>query len=301
MTGRPALPAPRVRGGLRISDRALSRVVAQAAKDGTLPATGTPRARVRRRGAEAEADVRLVLRYPGPLAEGAAAAAESAERQSRAQAGLRLRRTRVLVAALDVTDAPAPAQAGRPPAPAKAARAARRWTARRVPAALLSAVGLAAAVLWWLARVRGVAHPHGLDRAFDALATARAGDLPVLAAAAVGGLLGLWLVALAVTAGRPAGWRISPPAGAPPVEVDRRLVQREIHRALDLPARVRVHRRGSVRITVRSALPPDAVRQATRDAYTRLGFDGAPRTVVRVRRTTDPEPVPSASQNPEER
>ncbi|MFI5533977.1 hypothetical protein ACIA8O_36110 [Kitasatospora sp. NPDC051853] len=320
MTARPVLPAPRERGRLRISDRALSRIVTRAAADGTPPADGPSqarsgpprprigptrtwigssharigptRARVRRHGTDAEVGLRLVLPYPGPLAEGAAAAAGAARRASAAQAGVRLRRTRILITSLEPGGRPAGA-VERPTAPARARRAARRWTARRVPASLLAAAGLTAATAWWLARVRGAPHPAAVQQVLDDLATARVGDLPVLVGAAVTALLGIWLTVMATTGTRRSGWQISPAGGTAVVEVDRRLVEREVRQELGAPDRLRVRARRTVRITTRLPLAADTLRAAALDAYARLGFDGPPPTVVRAPRPAAAGPLPA--------
>ncbi|MGW2402800.1 hypothetical protein ACWCYY_40310 [Kitasatospora sp. NPDC001664] len=294
MSTRSTFAPPRERGGLRITDRALSRIATRAAAGSAASGAVTSRGRVRRHRAGADAALRLVLRYPGPLAREAGQAVRAAERAADAQAGVRLRRTRVRVVSLEPQDGapglpPGPvASAGHPTAPARARRAAHRWTARRIPAAVLSTVGLLAATAWWSARVRGVPHPAAVQRVLDQLASARVGGLPVLAAAVAAGILGLWLVLLAVTGRRPSGWRLPAARGTAVVEVDRRLVEREVRQAVGAPGRFRVRAARTVRITVRAPVPADTVRAAARDAYARLGFDGPPRTVVRVPRPTGP-------------
>ena len=83
--------------------------------------------------------------------------------------------------------------------------AGRFWSARRVPAGIVALLVLAAAglLLYDVTSVRAGGPAMGWRRTLaDELATTSVDDTKVLAGACLAGLLGLWLILLAVTPGR---------------------------------------------------------------------------------------------------
>ncbi|MEU9099463.1 DUF6286 domain-containing protein [Streptomyces sp. NPDC048361] len=182
------------------------------------------------------------------------------------------------------------------PVLAEGGRAGRFWSARRVPSALLALVILAVSglFLYDVAAVR--AHRSAMRwrvRLADWLASHPVDDVAVIAGAAAVALIGLWLIALAVTPGLRSILPMRSPSPAVHAGLDRAaaaLVLRD--RAMEVSgiqsARVRMGRR---RVVVRAHShfrELDDVRAdldaALGTGIRELGLAGPPRLAVRVSR-----------------
>ncbi|MEU5078367.1 MULTISPECIES: DUF6286 domain-containing protein [Streptomyces] len=180
-------------------------------------------------------------------------------------------------------------------------RAHRPWSARRVPAALVAAVILVAAVAA-LADVIAVraGRPAAAWRRHltDALATRPVDDVWMLTGAAVAAAVGAWLIVLALTPGLRRWLPLSRPAGCPRLRAS---LDRDGAAALLRDAATRVPGVGAARVRVRRHRVRARVdvrfrdpRQVKEDLVAaldeecdRLALARPPRVAVRVRRRTD--------------
>ncbi|WP_395293048.1 hypothetical protein ACF9IK_05190 [Kitasatospora hibisci] len=302
----PETPAPRRRGRLTVSERALTRVMAQGAREGTpaLAPGALPQVTVHRRGAVTDGELRLTVDYPAHLPSVLVAAAGAAEAAALHLAGVRLRSVRAELGRLTARSAPArdarpsnpvdatgPGSGGTarsattPPLRGRALRARRHWCERRPAAAALYAVVATACAAWWYVRLGGTWRPRHLDAALSTFGHRATGAGAVVAAA--GGVLGLRLLVLAATGSGALRWRLPRPEADPPVTVDRRLVEHAVQRAVGQTRAVatpRVRVRRTVRVRAVGGCAAD-LQDAALGALFRLGFDGSgPRITVRVAR-----------------
>ncbi|WP_406438415.1 DUF6286 domain-containing protein [Streptomyces sp. NBC_00631] len=205
------------------------------------------------------------------------------------------------------TEPPPPERGALPPGTAAAGHKRghtthRPWSARRLPAALVAAVILAAAgaALVDVVAVRAGRQAAAWRRQLaDELATRPVGDVWMLTGAAVTAALGVWLIALALTPGLRRRLPLRSPADCPPSQL-RASLDRDGAAALLRDAamrvsgvsraRVRVRRhRIKARVDVRFRDPQqvkDDLVTVLSEERGRLGLSRPPRIVVRVRQRT---------------
>ncbi|MEV0188186.1 hypothetical protein AB0I39_06560 [Kitasatospora purpeofusca] len=297
MSRRQSATTPGPRGRLTVTDRAIGRIVTQAARDSSPNVLRAGPAKLtNHRHRSADASVRLTVRHPAAVPEVVADAVAGAE-QAAALAGITLRRVRVRVAHLAPDTAPpageqpqptagAPASSG-PAAHRRPRRAAYRWSERRLPAALLYATGAAlCACGYWLLH-RGGAQVPRLSAVLRETAATRVTEPPVLAAAAVLGLLGVLLLVLALTGSRPPGWRLPGPDEGPVIEIATCLLRRDLQRAVDRHGATATTTGRGVRVTATRPTDTDELRTTARAALQRAGFQH-----IRLRLVTSPRRRP---------
>ncbi|MFJ8487465.1 DUF6286 domain-containing Asp23/Gls24 family envelope stress response protein [Streptomyces sp. NPDC094038] len=287
------------RGTTTVSERAVRRIAERAVTE-ALPRRGASRATgaaASVRGGRAELSLGITLPYPASLADTVRDVQRHVTSRTGQLTGLDVASTRVTVTSLAAPRAPASPAApqgdeGRTPR--------RRWSQRRVPVAVLTALAAAScgALAFDMLQVHTAHRAAAPWRvgAVDLLSGHGPGDPAVVAVGAPTALLGVWLILLAVTPGRRHQSTVRVPAARVEAAVDRSAVQLLVrHAVADVAGigavRVRVRRR---RVTVRAGLcfgdrakTRDAVTSAARAALTACNL----RRVPRLRATVVPEPV----------
>ncbi|WP_031050295.1 DUF6286 domain-containing Asp23/Gls24 family envelope stress response protein [Streptomyces sp. NRRL F-5650] len=292
------MTAPAGRGTTTVSERAVRRIAERAVTE-ALPGGNASRATgaaASVRGGRAELSLGAVLPYPPPLADTVRDVQRHVAARTGQLTGLDVASTRVTVTSLAVPRVPVP------PAPeGDAGRTPRRWwSERRVPVAVLTAVGAAAcgALAFDMVQVHAAHRTAAAWRAgtVDWLSGHGPGDPAVVAAGVLTALLGVWLILLAVTPGRRHQSTVRAPAARVDAAVDRSVVRSLVRDAVADVAgtgavRVRVRRR---RVGVRAGLrfgdrarTRDAVGSAAGAALAACEL----RRVPRLRVTVVPEPV----------
>jgi hypothetical protein len=178
----------------------------------------------------------------------------------------------------------------------------RPWSARRLPAALVASVILAAAgaALIDVIAVRA-GHQAAVWRKHlaDELATRPVDDVWMLTGAAVAAAIGVWLIALALTPGLRRRLPLRPPADCPPPQL-RASLDRDGAAALLRDAAMRVSGVSRARIQVRRhrikahadvrfrdpQQVKDDLAAVLSEERDRLALSRTPRIVVRVRQRT---------------
>ncbi|MFD3871885.1 DUF6286 domain-containing protein [Streptomyces sp. NPDC058623] len=290
------------RGTTTIADKAVRRIAEKAASE-VLPApsAGTATGSARVHGRTADVALHVALPYPTPLSETTRRVQQHVAERTRELTGLEIAPPRLAVTRLSAQGAapvaPDPLTSNDGP-PTRGPR--RWWSARRAPTAVLVLLAAAAcaAVTVDVIRVHAGGHRAAEWRlhTVDWFAAHRFGDLGVTVGAAVGAVVGLWLLAQALTPGRRGRLTVSGPTPRHNVAVDRSTVAELVRGAVhDVPGietlRVRVGRR---RLTVRARLAfgdqQEALRQATA-ATDRILAGCRLRRTLRHRVSVTPEPT----------
>ncbi|UNS99916.1 Asp23/Gls24 family envelope stress response protein [Streptomyces tubbatahanensis] len=296
---------PGRRGSTTVADRAVRRIAqraaAEALPEGQVEVTDTS-ASVQ--GQRAHVAVDVTLPYPTALEETGSRVQQHLTQRTARLTGLTVTKARVRVGSLASHPAAdrlthQPADTPEAPSSAPRHRAARPWSQRRVPMALLILLGLlACAVL--LADVVSV---HASDRSpspwrkdlVEWLSGHGPGDASVAVSGAVAAVAGLWLAWLALTPGLRRLLPASPPGQGTRVTLERSSVAilvRDAVSTVEGVARVAV-RCGRRRVRVRAAVSfgeRDVARKAVRGAAAEaLGGCGLARP-PRLRVTVRPEP-----------
>ncbi|GAB2926133.1 DUF6286 domain-containing Asp23/Gls24 family envelope stress response protein [Streptomyces heilongjiangensis] len=266
------------RGTTTIADRAVRRIAERAADEAL--AERTSRAAVSVQGHRARVALDVALPYPAPLSESVRSLQEHVAGRTQELTGLDVPTARVRVTSLTPLagadegtgeHGPSPAAPPAPEAgadgeaaerrPAAAARTPRRlWSRRRVPVAVLAALGAAVcgALALDLVMVHAAHRPAAAWRvdAVHWLSEHGPGDRPVVVAGGLMALLGVWMIVLAVTPGLRRRTTLRSPGPRVVAAVDRSAVEALTRDAVGEVAgvgevRVRVRRR---RVSVRAAL-----------------------------------------------
>ncbi|MFD5007505.1 DUF6286 domain-containing protein [Streptomyces mutabilis] len=209
--------APADRGRTVVAERAVRRIAERAAAEADLAGrrahVAHGAARVHGRGAEVLVDVRLP--YPAPLGEAGERVRDRMTERVAELSGLDVRTATVRVQSLTAdrtVPPPPPADRARP-----SGRTRRPWSARRIPAALVSlAVAAGCAVLLTdllSVHLAGQRPARWRTGAVGWLATHGPGDGAVVAGGAVAAVLGVWLLWLALTPGLRGVLPMAPAAG----------------------------------------------------------------------------------------
>ncbi|MFJ9637528.1 DUF6286 domain-containing protein [Streptomyces sp. NPDC101178] len=302
------------RGTTTVAPRAVRRIAERAAAEALPDGGSVVRGSADVRGASARIAVGVRLPYPVRADEAARRIRERAEFRTAALTGLAVPRAEVRVDALAVGPAPVvPRGVEVAPGPdtAKGRRPGPRIRSqRRVPAAVLAAVGAVACglVLADVVAVRFGGAPAGWrTTVVDWAATHGPSDSVVRLGGAVAAVAGLWLLGCALLPGLRRRLRMAAPAPEVRAALDRTAAARTLReRALGVPgvvgARVRVrHRRALVRAAVGYGDPEEVHAEAVRvlgAGLLELGLARPPVLRVRVRReagwlaSSVPEPVP---------
>ena len=290
-------PAASFRGTTTVSERAVRRIAERATAE-ALPGR-TAKATATVRGGRAEVSLGVTLPYPAPLAEGARDVQRHVVDRTRELTGLD-----VPTAHVDVTALAAPKYSRTPMSPMEdtnsRAAARRWWSGRRTPLTVLTLLATVAcgALAFDLIQVH-TAHRSAAAWRMSAvhwLADHGPGDPVVVIAGALMGLIGIWMVVLALTPGLRHRSTVVTAAERVDAAVDRSAVESLVRDAVgDVPGiasvRVRARRR---RVTVRTrlafgdrAIAHAAVTAAARAAVTSCRLRREPR----LRVTVTPDPV----------
>ncbi|MFD8208812.1 DUF6286 domain-containing protein [Streptomyces sp. NPDC059695] len=270
------------RGSTTIADKAVRKIAQRAAGEVLPPSlAGAVRGSATVRGRRAGVALRVALPYPAPLSETARQVREHVADRTRELTGLDVPAPRLTVSRLAV-GAPAPAPV--PPPEAVGPGPRYRWSARRVPTALLLLVGTAVGATL----TADVLRVHVLDhrpaawrlRAVDWLSGHGPGDPAVTTGSLVAVALGVWLLALAVTPGRRRRLTLVTTASDVRVAVDRTAVAALVRDAVG-----EVNGLGAVRVRVRRRRVLARARLAfgERDDVLRQAVAAADRALERCR------------------
>ncbi|MFG2370200.1 DUF6286 domain-containing protein [Streptomyces sp. NPDC048504] len=299
-----AAPAAQ-RGTTTVSERAVRRIAERATTE-ALPGRAA-RAAATVRGRKAEVSLGVTLPCPSPLADGVQDVQRHVVDRTRALTGLEVPAARVDVTSLAAPRYSAPpVSAATPASPAGETvtgplrTAARWWSGRRFPVALLtSAAALGCGALAVdLIEVHMAHHAAAAWRVSAGrwLSGHGPGDPAVVIAGGLTALLGVWMIVLAVTPGLRHRSTVRTEAERVDAAVDRSAVESLVRDAVGDVAgigavRVRVRRR---RIAVRASLAfgdraeaSAAVTAAARATVTSCRLRREPR----IRVTVTPEPV----------
>ncbi|MFJ6571800.1 DUF6286 domain-containing protein [Streptomyces sp. NPDC091292] len=282
---------PADRGATRIADRAVRRIAERAATEtAAVPVGEEPRAEVVRRGGSARLRLDVGLGYPADLPGAGDRVGRHVTDRTAELTGLEVPGTRVTITRLG---APEPAAPAVPPAD-EPARTRRPWSDRRLPAGL---VALSAAVACGLfltdfALVRaGRSAAAWRVGALDRISAVHLVDPWVWGVGAAVAVLGLWLVALALTPGARRHLPLTVPGPGTAATLDRAalgLLLRDAVLAVSGVSAVRLRtRRRSVRLRVTAAFgDPASVREAVDlavgEALRGCGLLRPPRVRVRM-------------------
>lgn len=296
-----AAPAAQ-RGTTTVSERAVRRIAERATTE-ALPGRAA-RATATVRGRKAEVSLGVTLPCPSPLADGVQDVQRHVVDRTRALTGLEVPAARVDVMSLAAPRYAPPVSAATPASPAGETvtgplrTAARWWSGRRIPVALLTS----AAALGCGALAVDLIEVHMAHRAAAAWRVSAVhwlsgpGDPAVVIAGGLTALLGVWMIVLAVTPGLRHRSTVRTEAERVDAAVDRSAVESLVRDAVGDVAgigavRVRVRRR---RIAVRASLAfgdraeaSAAVTAAARATVTSCRLRREPR----IRVTVTPEPV----------
>ncbi|MEW2071450.1 DUF6286 domain-containing protein [Streptomyces sp. NPDC007346] len=286
------------RGTTTVAPRAVRRIAERAAAE-ALPEGGSViRGSADVRGASARIAVGVRLPYPVRADEAARRIRERAQTRTAALTGLSVPRAEVRVDALSAGAPPpvAEAEEAAPGSDSGKGRAATRIRAqRRVPAAVLAAVGAVACglVLVDVVAVRFGGAPAGWRTAvLDWAAAHGPADSSVRLGGAVAALAGAWLLGSALLPGLRRRLRMAAPAPGVRSALDRTAAARILReRALGVPGVVRArvsvrHRRAGVRADVGYGDPEEVRAEALRAmgaGLLELGPADPPALRVRVR------------------
>ncbi|WP_251073785.1 DUF6286 domain-containing protein [Streptomyces sp. ISL-111] len=307
------------RGTTTVAPRAVRRIAERAAAE-ALPDGGTVlRGSAGVRGASARISVGVRLPYPVRADEAARRIRERAEARTATLTGLAVPRAEVRVDALSVSPAPVVPEAVEvAPGPDGGRPGPRIRAERRVPAAVLAAVGAVACglLLADVVAVRFGGAPAGWRTAvLDWATTHGPTDSAVRIGGVVAAVAGAWLLGCALLPGLRRRLRMAAPGPGVRAALDRSAAARILReRALGVPGVVRARvtvrrRRAGVRTGVGYGDPAEVRAEAVRvlgAALLELGLARPPALRVRVRREaglSPPEPEesmePTAVEGPE--
>ncbi|MFI7236740.1 DUF6286 domain-containing protein [Streptomyces cyaneofuscatus] len=291
------------RGTTTVAPRAVRRIAERAAAEALPDGGSVLRGSAGVRGTSARISVGVRLPYPVRADEAARRIRERAVARTAALTGLSVPRAEVRVDALSVGPAPVVPDAVEVAAGPDGDRPGPRIRAeRRVPAAVLAAVGAAACglVLADVVAVRFGGAPAGWRTAvLDWAATHGPADSAVRIGGAVAAVAGAWLLGCALLPGLRRRLRMAAPGPGVRAALDREAAARILReRALGVPgvvgARVTVRRRrAGVRAGVGYGDPAEVRAEAVRvlgAALMELGLARPPALRVRVRREAGPLP-----------
>ncbi|MEU0354440.1 DUF6286 domain-containing protein [Streptomyces cyaneofuscatus] len=311
------------RGTTTVAPRAVRRIAERAAAEALPDGGSVLRGSAGVRGTSARISVGVRLPYPVRADEAARRIRERASARTAALTGLSVPRAEVRVDALSAGPAPVvPEAVEAAPGPDGGRPGPRIRAERRVPAAVLAAVGAMACglVLADVVAVRCGADPAGWRTAvLDWAATHGPADSAVRTGGTVAALAGAWLLGCALLPGLRRRLRMAAPGPGVRAALDREAAARILReRVLGVPGVVRARvtvrrRRAGVRAGVGYGDPAEVRAEAVRvlDAsLLELGLTRPPALRVRVRREAglapEPEksvepvqPVPSAVEHPE--
>ncbi|MFJ9311694.1 DUF6286 domain-containing protein [Streptomyces cyaneofuscatus] len=302
------------RGTTTVAPRAVRRIAERAAAEALPDGGSVLRGSAGVRGTSARISVGVRLPYPVRADEAARRIRERAAARTAALTGLSVPRAEVRVDALSAGPAPVvPEAAEATPGPDGGRPGARIRAERRVPAAVLAAVGAVACglVLADVVAVRFGDAPAGWRTAMlDWAATHGPADSAVRIGGAVAALAGAWLLGCALLPGlRRRRLRMAAPGPEVRAALDREAAARILReRALGVPGVVRARvtvrrRRAGVRAGVGYGDPAEVRAEAVRvlgAALPELGLARPPALRVRVRREAGLPPEPEKSVEPVE-
>ncbi|MFF2848055.1 DUF6286 domain-containing Asp23/Gls24 family envelope stress response protein [Streptomyces sp. NPDC058001] len=283
------------RGATTVGDRAVRRIAERAATEADVPVGDRPRAEVTRRGRSARLDLDVGLGYAADLPGAGDRVRRHVTDRTAELTGLDVPGTRVTITRLAAPEpvTPAPAAPVTPPAD-ESARARRPWSDRRLSAGLvaLSAAAVCGAFLTDFAFVRtGRSAAAWRVGTLDRISAVRLVDPWVWGVGAAIAVLGLWLVALALTPGARRRLPLTVPGPGTAATLDRAALGLLLRDAvLAVPGvsavRLRMSRR-KVRLRATAAfgdLPSvrDAVDRAVDEVLRGCGLVRPPRVRVRV-------------------
>ncbi|WP_433406351.1 DUF6286 domain-containing protein [Streptomyces sp. CA-146814] len=264
------------RGTTTVAPRAVRRIAERAAAEALPDGGSVVRGSADVRGASARIAVGVRLPYPVRADEAARRIRERAESRTAALTGLAVPRAEVRVDALSVGAAQGAGGAEPVPEGGAGLRGGRIRAQRRVPAAVVAAVGAVACglLLADVVAVRFGEAPAGWRTAvLDWAATHGPADSAVRTGGAVAAAAGAWLLACALLPGLRRRLRMATPAPDVRAALDRAAAARTLReRALGVPgvvgARVRVRRR---RARVRATVGYGDVEEVRAEAVRVLG------------------------------
>ncbi|MDX3378440.1 DUF6286 domain-containing protein [Streptomyces sp. ME02-6991-2A] len=286
------------RGTTTVAPRAVRRIAERAAAEALPDGGSVLRGSAGVRGTSARISVGVRLPYPVRADEAARRIRERAVARTAALTGLSVPRAEVRVDALSA-GAPAPVAPEAvevAPGPDGGRPGPRIRAERRVPAAVLAAVGAVACglVLADVVAVRfGGAPADWRTAVLDWAATHGPADAAVRIGGAVAALAGAWLLGCALLPGLRRRLRMAAPGPAVRAALDRKAAARILReRALGVPGVVRARvtvrrRRAGVRAGVGYGDPAEVRTEAVRvldAALLELGLARPPALRVRVRR-----------------
>ncbi|MFE8974756.1 DUF6286 domain-containing protein [Streptomyces cyaneofuscatus] len=297
------------RGTTTVAPRAVRRIAERAAAEALPDGGSVLRGSAGVRGTSARISVGVRLPYPVRADEAARRIRDRAADRTAALTGLSVPRAEVRVDALSAGPAPVvPEAAEATPGPDGGRPGARIRAERRVPAAVLAAVGAVACglVLADVVAVRFGDAPAGWRTAMlDWAATHGPADSAVRIGGAVAALAGAWLLGCALLPGlRRRRLRMAAPGPEVRAALDREAAARILReRALGVPGVVRARvtvrrRRAGVRAGVGYGDPAEVRAEAVRvlgAALPELGLARPPALRVRVRREAGLPPEPDKS------
>ncbi|MFD3974056.1 DUF6286 domain-containing protein [Streptomyces cyaneofuscatus] len=300
------------RGTTTVAPRAVRRIAERAAAEALPDGGSVLRGSAGVRGTSARISVGVRLPYPVRADEAARRIRERAAARTAALTGLSVPRAQVRVDALSAGPAPVVPEAVEVVAPGLyGGRPGHRIRAeRRVPAAVLAAVGAVACglVLADVVAVRFGGAPAGWrTAALDWAATHGPEDSAVRIGGAVAAVAGAWLLGCALLPGLRRRQRMTAPGPEVRAALDREAAARILReRALGVPgvvrARVTVRRRRAVvRAGVGYGDPAEVRAEAVRvlgAALPELGLARPPVLRVRVRREAGLPPVEPVAVEP---
>ncbi|CAM5475591.1 DEAD/DEAH box helicase OS=Streptomyces cyaneofuscatus OX=66883 GN=G3I52_08120 PE=4 SV=1 [Streptomyces cyaneofuscatus] len=301
------------RGTTTVAPRAVRRIAERAAAEALPDGGSVLRGSAGVRGTSAWISVGVRLPYPVRADEAARRIRERAAARTAALTGLSVPRAEVRVDALSAGPAPVvPEAAEATPGPDGGRPGARIRAERRVPAAVLAAVGAVACglVLADVVAVRFGDAPAGWRTAMlDWAATHGPADSAVRIGGAVAALAGAWLLGCALLPGLRRRLRMAAPGPEVRAALDREAAARILReRALGVPGVVRARvtvrrRRAGVRAGVGYGDPAEVRAEAVRvlgAALPELGLARPPALRVWVRRESGLPPEPEKSVEPVE-
>ncbi|MFF3014737.1 DUF6286 domain-containing protein [Streptomyces sp. NPDC057939] len=300
--------APAARGSTTIADKVVRKIAARAVLE-ALPSTiaGKAGGTATVHGRRAAVALRVALPYPGPLSDTARHVQQHVADRTRQLTGLDVARPRLAVVQLVGRKQALGQPAATPSAgPAQPRTPRRWWSARRLPVVVLLLVALlvCAAATVDVIRVHLTHHPASAWRmhTVEWLAGHRLADEAVTIGALAAALVGVWLLASALTPGLRRRLVLIGTGAVRTVAVDRSTVATLVRDAVgdvDGIDTVRV-RAGRRRVTVRARLAfgdQDAALLRATAAVDRILAACTLRRTPRHRVTVTPQPTwqPSAS------
>ncbi|MER5963539.1 DUF6286 domain-containing protein [Streptomyces sp. NPDC002057] len=304
------------RGTTRVSEKAVRTIAVRAATE-ALPVGSTPnRASVKVRGGRAHVHLDVRLHRPDALAVTVGDLQEYVAERTRNLTGLHCGRPGVRVTGLTLSspETPSPSAATATTASGTAATPRtprRRWSQRRLPAAILSLAGSTAfgAVALDVSRVRFQGRPAAAWRRTLVSWAADIETEPLVSALAAGSALvaGVLLMLVALLPGHRRRWTISS-APALSASVDRTVVETLLRDAVGAvsgigPVTVRVSRRtAAVRATLTFGDQEAALAEAQHAAHQALAtcrLARPPRLRLSVHSATSDVPLPGDRSAPQ--